>query len=413
MTGSRETRRGTPAAQDSFEARFERGNRLSAEGRFREASAEYRKATELDPANASAWYNLGIAFDELLEVAESETAYRTALQLAPELAEARVNLALCLLKQGRLSEAWPEYEWRWHASHPRGNSSRLASLSKPRWTGQDLAGKTLLLAPEQGLGDTIQFARFATPLAAKGARTVIAAHPSLVPLLRGARDVARVIALGEPFRSEEYDYWSLPLSLPAVLGTTPESIPAEVPYVHAESDKVVAWSARLSHLPGKLRVGLVWSGNARHPNDARRSVPPATFARILDVPDVDFVSVQEGASRTAVSALRERGRLFDAGEYLCDFAETAALMECLDLLITVDSSPAHLAGALARPTWILLPFNPDWRWMLGRTDSPWYPGVRLFRQPAPRDWTSVLRDVVEALASFRPMRPRRRAQARW
>ena len=379
---------------------FNEGNRLADLGRQRDAVEQYRQALALERNYPSAWYNLGIAHDELLEMHASEHAYRAALEIEPELAEAHVNLAFCLLKQGRFAEAWPEYEWRYHPNHPPANSARLPSLRKPRWTGQDIAGRTLLLTPEQGLGDTIQFCRYASTLRAMGARTLITARPELVDLLSGARAVDRVIALGEPFAANDYDYWTLPLSLPGVLRTTLESIPAQIPYLNVDPQKGEAWSARLSHLPARLRVGIAWSGSARHPNDARRSIPAALFAEALDCPDATFVSLQVPSFENDLGVLRAHSDVFDAASGLHDFSETAALMQSLDLIVTADSSPAHLAGALGRPTWILLPFNADWRWLLDRTDSPWYPTARLFRQAQPGDWAGVLREVRTALAQY-------------
>lgn len=376
------------------------GNRLSDAGRYREACAKYREAAALDPRGPSPWYNLGIAHDELLEPAAAEVAYRRAIALDPELAEAHVNLALCLLKQGHLVEAWPEYEWRWHPRHPAENTVRLPTLGRPRWNGEDIRGKTLLLAPEQGHGDTIQFCRFASVLRAKGVRTAMVVHPALAPLLRRAHDVARVIEIGERFGPHEYDCWTLPLTLPRLLRTTLDSIPADVPYIGTDAARVAAWSARLAGLPGRRRVGIAWSGRARHPNDARRSIPAATFAALLDCPDVAFVAVQKGAAEGDAAILAARGNFLDPDGDLHDFADTAALMQCLDLIISVDSSPVHLAGALARPVWVLLPHNPDWRWLLGRSDSPWYPTARLYRQPEPGDWVSVLVAVRERLAAL-------------
>jgi hypothetical protein len=366
------------------------GNAHADAGRHREACAAYREAAALDPGNPSPWYNLGIAHDELLEPTQAEAAYRRAIELDPLLAEARVNLAICLLKQGRLTEAWPEYEWRWHPRHPAGNAVRLPALARPRWNGEDIAGKTLLLAPEQGHGDTIQFCRFASALRAIDVRTVMVVHPALAPLLRRARDVARVIELGERFAPHDYDRWTLPLTLPRLLRTTLDTIPADVPYIASDPAKVAAWSARLAGVPGRLRVGIAWAGRARHPEDARRSIPAATFAALLDCPDIAFVAVQKGAAAGEAAILARHGNVLDPGDELRDFADTAALMQCLDLVVTVDSSPAHLAGALGLPVWVLLPHNPDWRWLLGRDDSPWYPTARLFRQSRPGDWGSVL-----------------------
>jgi hypothetical protein len=379
--------------------RLECGNGLADLGCLREACDRYREGLAIDPSSARLQFNLGNVLDDLLELDESERAYRAALRLAPGLAEAHVNLALCLLKQGRLAEAWPEYEWRWDPRHSSGDSSLVPRLARPRWTGQDLVGRTLLLAPEQGRGDTLQFCRYAMLLKARGARTVVVARPELVPVLRRARDVDRVIALGERFRPDDYDFWEFPLSLPRLLGTTTlASIPAGVPYLTPAPEKVAAWQQRLARVPAGRRIGFAWSGNPLFPDNARRSIPFETFATLLDTPGVVFVSLQKDAPAVVRAQLAALPNVVDAASDLHDFGETAALMACLDLVVTIDSSPAHLAGALARPVWLLLSANPDWRWLRERTDSPWYPTARLFRQDVAGDWTGVLRRVRDGIA---------------
>jgi hypothetical protein len=293
---------------------------------------------------------------------------------------------------GDLATGFALYEARFE--DPRlGTPAR--SLPWPRWSGvEPLAGQRILLHAEQGLGDTLQFARYAPLVAARGARVVLEVPAPLAGLLRPLDGVSAVIARGNPLPVVDCH---CPLgSLPLALGTTLATIPASIPYLHADAVDVAAWQAQ----PGdrRPRVGLVWAGNRRHRNDRRRSLPLAALAPLARGP-WQLVSLQKDL--TLDDAQRLAGwQAIDAGPRLGDFAATAAALTALDLVVTVDTAVAHLAGALGRPAWVLLPHAPDWRWLLGRADSPWYPTLRLFRQPRPGDWARVVRQVADALVAF-------------
>jgi hypothetical protein len=296
-------------------------------------------------------------------------------------------VALLQLLAGDFAAGWAGREAaRWRiptlaAGYPK--------LSKPLWRGQEaIEGKTILLCPDEGLGDTIQFARYVPMLAERGARVILGVQDELFPLLSNLVGATQCIPRSGG-TVPAYDLHCPITSLPWIFETRLDSIPPETSYLPPPAaDRVVAWEQRLGARP-RLRVGLVWSGNPRHNNDRNRSIPFRALARILDA-DASFVSLQKNVRADDLPALRERSDIVDLTTELSDFAETAALVSCLDLVITVDTSVAHLSGALGRPTWILLPFAPDYRWLLHREDSPWYPTVRLFRQDASRDYGVVV-----------------------
>ncbi|TMH23913.1 MAG: tetratricopeptide repeat protein [Betaproteobacteria bacterium] len=363
------------------------GLALAAADRETDALAAYRAALSLKPDHAVAWNNLGLALQARNDVRAAIDAYRHALALQPDFAHARWNLSLALLLDGQFAEGWREYDARLVLPELGRDRHRFPG---PRWDGTAPAGKMLLLYPEQGLGDALQFARYATLLAEAGARCVIRCSDALAPLLATIPGVAEVSRDGEalpPYQAH------LPLlSLPRVLGTTAETIPATVPYIAVSEVKRTAARATLAHAGAAPRIGLCWAGSAAHGNDRNRSLPLAALAPLFAVPGIAWFSLQQGKAAAQIAASPAADRLvpFPADAALVD---TAALIAELDLIITVDTSIAHLAGALARPTWVLLPFAPDWRWQLGRDDSPWYPTLRLFRQPRPRDWQSVVARV--------------------
>jgi hypothetical protein len=252
--------------------------------------------------------------------------------------------------------------------------------STPRWNGEVLPGQRLLIWAEQGLGDTLQFARYARLLARAGADVVLEVQPSLERLVRESLPDVEVIAYGQSI--PDHDAQVPLLSLPLILGTRLGSIPADVPYLSADPERVRAWAERLGPPGGMRRVGLVWAGNREHKNDRRRSLEPDLLRPLAELPSIEWLRVQPGATP------RPPLEMVDRTAELADFADTAALLMQLDLVITVDTSVAHLAGALGRPVWIMLPYEPDWRWLLERTESPWYPTARLFRQARPGDWSS-------------------------
>lgn len=353
-----------------------------------EAVAVLQTAIAVRPDFAAAHNNLGTALRQDNRVGEAEATFRQALALDPASAEAHFNLALALLVGGDLSAGWPEYEWRWRmkAVHTVG-----IPRARPRWSGGRLDGRTILLHAEQGLGDTIQFLRYVPRVAALGGRVVLEVQPELVPLLAGFPGVAQVVARGERC---DCDCHCPLLSLAGVFATTLETIPAPIPYIMPDPRRAEAWVARLAPWP-RPRVGLVWAGSPDNRNDRNRSLPFNHLDALLAVPGPTWLSLQKGREAPAGS------KMVDLAPDLTDFAETAAALAHVDLVVTVDTSVAHLAGAIGVPTWILLPHAPDWRWLLAREDTPWYPSARLFRQRTPGDWTGVIdRVVAEVAANF-------------
>lgn len=357
-------------------------------GRHDEAIARVDEVLRVQPRHRASLHNKSAALLELLRVAEARELAAAALELYPQDADLRWNLAVAHLLAGDLVPGWAAYEARWGA---KGFSrTRTAPLQdRPRWTGgQSLAGRSILLHAEQGLGDSIQFLRYVPMVAARAREVLLSVQPALAPLLGALAPNCRLL---RPEETPPTDFECPLLSLPHAFRTSLHDVPAEVPYLHADPARVQSWRERLPG-DGRPRVGIAWSGNALHSNDRNRSIALQDFAAIA-TPQVQFVALQPQVRENDRAALSDWPGLFDAGPRLGDFADTAALMMVLDLVITVDTSVAHLAGALARPAWILLPHCPDWRWMLGRQDTPWYPTARLYRQPAARAWAPVLAQV--------------------
>jgi tetratricopeptide (TPR) repeat protein len=388
------------------EAWSNRANALSDLNRPQDAQASYQRAIELAPAFADAWNNLGLTLIDLNQHAEALQSYERALALKPDSAETHWNEALCLLQMGKLTEGWHKYEWRWQRERIKASQRGFA---QPLWLGDfSIAGKTILLHAEQGLGDTLQFCRYASMVSALGAQVILEVPRELIRLLATLDGVAQLIEQGQPL--PPFDCHCPLLSLPLAFKTEVASIPGKTPYLTPDARASQAWGERLAHDPANranrgLKVGLVWAGGNRphiaelRKNDARRSVTLDTLRPILDVPHVQFYSLQKGPpSQQLAQAAEPRAHIVDYTEELSDFADTAALVANLDLVISVDTATAHLAGALGKPVWILNRFDTCWRWMLERNDSPWYPGARLFRQPALGDWTSVVEAVRAALA---------------
>jgi tetratricopeptide (TPR) repeat protein len=372
------------------------GNALLDLDRPGDALACYDQALALNPGHADALINRGNALQGLTRHGEALDSYARALALRPDYAEAHWNEGLSRLVLGDFERGWAKYEWRWKK---KTTVSPLRDFAQPLWLGREsLQGKTVLLHAEQGHGDTIQFCRYARHVAARGAAVLLEVQAGLKPLLAGLEGVGRVLAKGEAL--PDFDCHCPLLSLPLAFGTRLETIPADIPYLSADPARAALWQARLGPKT-RPRVGLAWSGNSAHVNDRNRSVPLAEFARRLGG-QAQWVSLQKQVREGDWEALQARRDIAHYGEALGDFADTAALLVNLDLVIAVDTAVAHLAGALGKPVWLLLPFNPDWRWLLGREDSPWYPSLRLFRQSAPGDWDGVLARVADALGRFAP-----------
>jgi len=315
--------------------------------------------------------------------------------------KASLNKAMLLLLLGNLREGLPLFEWRQRDPNQPGTKLPLAGAP---WLGESsIAGKTILLHCEQGYGDMIQFCRYAAIATESGARVILAVQPPLVDLMATTPGASFVLSENDPL--PHYDLHCPILSLPLAFGTTVETIPAGVPYLRAEPRAVAMWHDRIS-TPGQLRVGLVWAGGSRVGNadmvtiDQRRSLPLAALAPLARVPGCAFFSLQTGAASRQAAQPPAGMVLHDHTASLGTFADTAALIETLDLVIGVDTAVAHLAGAMGKPVWMLNRFDTDWRWMLERDDSPWYPTMRLFRQPSPGDWNSVVTAVTEALRTL-------------
>jgi tetratricopeptide (TPR) repeat protein len=376
---------------DYADAWLNHGNALRAAMRLPEALASYERAHALRPADATALTNCGVALLELGRRGEALERLEQALQLAPEHADARWNRALHRLLHGDFRGGWPEYEWRWKAqfSHLERN------FEQPLWLGrEDLRGKTILLHAEQGLGDTIQFCRYAVEVARSGATVLLEVQPEIEPLAARLEGVSRVLVKGGALPG--FDFHCPLLSLPLAFGTMPETVPRGIPYLRIPDAYEKRWADRLHHLRG-LRIGIAWQGNVDHYRDGHRSFPLGHFAAVAGCPGARLVSLQKG---TGAEQLGDPGIAFPVADFTADlasFLDSGAVMLNLDLVITADTAVAHLAGALGVPVWVALPLAPDWRWMLDRSDSPWYPTMRLFRQRIAGDWASVFAEICETL----------------
>ena len=385
-------RRAIQIKPDSPDAYTNLGSALKDLGNPEEAIALHREAIRLRPDYAGAYNNLGLALQDLGLLAEARNAWRKAIELKPDFAEPHANLSLFLLLKGELAEGWAEYEWRLRT---RTAAPFQARLPQPRWDGSDPRGRTILVHAEQGAGDTIQFIRYASLLAELGARVIVACPVELKPLVRTVAGVREVVSGTEALPA--FDVHVPLLSLPLAFKTTMETIPDRVPYLAADPSRVAEWRERLVQYGEGLRVGLAWGGNPANTEDRNRSILLAALAPLAEVKDVVYYSLQKGKAAGQAKNPPVGMTLADLTEELKDFGDTAALMANLDLIITVETVVAHLAGALARPVWTLLPFVPAWRWLLDREDSPWYPTMRLFRQKRRGDWTTVVERVAGEL----------------
>jgi hypothetical protein len=376
------------------------GALLANQKRFEEAEAAYRRALELIPDSPAAWSNLGVLQACRKQEKEAELSYRTAIELDPDYRLAYFNLSYQLLRQGRFEEGWRCLEKRdWYA--------RLEKiLPCPRWRGEPLKGRSLMIGFEAGHGDMIQFCRYATVLKAQGAaRITLICHPALKTLFTTMAGVDTVLAFDETIPPTEWDFWTPPFSMPLYCQTRLDSIPADIPYLHSDRKLSEKWSSVLSSqcVPSDVRVGLVWKGNPRFENDDERSLPNLKILESLGmVAGMRFFSLQKGAGEDEAASPPVSLPLVNLGPQISDFADSAAIVANLDLIICVDTAIAHLAGALGKDCWVLLPdYKTDWRWLTGRIDSPWYPGVmRLFRQPRMGDWATVIAEVSLTLQRF-------------
>jgi tetratricopeptide (TPR) repeat protein len=382
-------RRALAMQPDFLDAEINLGSALFYQGRVEEAVAANRCALARDPRHIHALRNLAASLRALGSFEEALAAYRQAVGIAPNFAEAHRDEALLLLLLGRFEEGWRKYEWRWRASSVGANPIR-----GPRWNGEPLGGRTIVLQAEQGIGDTLQFIRY-VPLVAQSGGAVILNLPSSLAQLGGNAITAATRTV--PFNATlpPFDCHAPLLSLPRIFGTTLGTIPARTPYLAAPPDCVARWKREFSGFDG-MHIGVAWAGNPTHENDHNRSIAFSHLLRLFTNRRVRWYSLQVGERAGDVRAAAEFG-IIDLSTRLTDFAETAGAMNALDLVITVDTAVAHLGGALGKPVWLLLPHVPDWRWLLARDDSPWYPSVRLFRQARRDAWAEVIANVERAV----------------
>ena len=365
------------------------GMALSTQDKLVEALSVFRQAAGV-VANPMTLGNLAMALHDCGHLEETLEEIERALKMAPGNADLYMHKSLTLLEMGRFDEGWSFYEHRFETGQAK--EQHVLSMPVPSWRGEDLKGGTLLLRAEQGLGDTIQFLRY-VPMAAKRAGKVVLEIPA--PLRRLVENYPGVDQLFDPGGTVVYQAQCPLLSLPRAFGTNLENIPAKVPYLKPPKAARTAWKQRLGPKKGR-RIAFTWAGNPIHPKDFRRSLDFGLLAPWWEIPGISWYSVQLG-ERVADLKQAPAGRITDLSPHLTDMAETAAAFELMDLIIAPDTSVAHLAGALGRPVWVLIPSSPDWRWMRGRDDSPWYPSMRLFRQESHGDWPGVIERVVRAL----------------
>lgn len=365
------------------------GSTLHRIDRFDEALVNFNRALSLAPERTEVLLNRAATLDELHRFQEGERDIAAVLRNNPSHADAHWNDGLHHLLLGDFAGGWPKAEWRWKSASLMMRNPHAAA---PQWRGEPIEGKTVLLYSDQGMGDAIFFARYAPLVAARGARVILQVEPLLIDLLRNVDGVAMCVEKGTS--APPFDLQCSLMSLPLAFGTTADSIPAEVPYLDPVIDRE-RWRERLAGLRTP-RVGLVWSGNPNHANDHRRSIDFVKLEPLFSLP-MTFVSLQKDIRPADRLAMEKHPQVLDLGSEVENFTDTAAVLSCLDVLISVDTSVVHLAGALGRPVWALLPYTPDWRWLLDRQDSPWYPSARLFRQDATRDWSAVIDDVRAAL----------------
>lgn len=383
---------------DFAQARNNLGDRLRIIGKFDEAITQLKLAADALPDSVQVHSNLGNVYQDLGRIDDAIAEYQIAIQIAPENPTAHHNLSLALLLAGRMEEGWPQYEWR---RKVRQLAPAQFNLPQPIWDGSDLGGRRILLHAEQGLGDSIHFSRYIPLVAQRGGKVTLACQPELTRLLSPLPGIVELITHGQPL--PEFDeHCPLP-SLPGRFKTTLATIPALVPYLRADTELSGRFKSALeTAVPEKRwKIGIAWSGRSSHHNDHNRSVRLEAFTTILErFPNAAFISLQQGAGAAEIATLPERIRPIDFSADISDFADTAALIDNLDLIITVDTAVAHLAGAMGKTVWVLIPMNPDWRWMLERTDSPWYPTMRLFRQQTFQSWEKPIQRMADALAQF-------------
>jgi tetratricopeptide (TPR) repeat protein len=365
---------------------------LVDKGEFSEAADCFRRCAELNSNGSAPLHNLAIVLGYAGRFDESLECFNRLICRWPDAAESHYSRSMLRLRLGDFENGWKEHEWRWRRPH-----NPMPKLSKPLWDGSDLAGRTLLLLAEQGLGDTIQFVRYASLIKDRYECTiVVACQPELVSLLSTCPGISQVVPLRGD-RLPACDVVAPLMSLPWLTGTTIGTIPATIPYLSPDRERIKAWGSRVN-ADGKRKVGIVWQGRPTHARDRHRSMPLSAFAPLASLKHVRLFSIQKGSAVRSLFDRQNQVPAIDLGGFIQDMADTAAALSHLDLLITIDSAVAHLAGALGIPVWLALPFASEWRWLVGRNDSPWYPSMRLFRQSVAGDWDEVVAKIVVHLA---------------
>jgi tetratricopeptide (TPR) repeat protein len=381
-------RRALGIKPDLLNAQSNLGTVLTRTGDISGAVECFRRVLTHDPKHVAALCSMGFLHDNLGDEEGAVGYFALALEVEPQSALARFNLSSHLLAHGDFKRGWQEYERRWQV---RQFYSNRKQMEQPQWRGEDIAGSRILLYSEQGFGDTLQFVRYVPMVAALGAEVILEVQPGVYNLLRNFNGATQVVAGGSAIEAVEFAWHCPLLSLPIAFGTELDTIPAPGPYLKAKDEDVEAWSSRL--VPGGLKVGVVWSGNPEHTRDRLRSIDLAEWKGVLAMEGVTFYSLQKGAGLAQLQAMDEELRPVNLDADLRDFTDTAAAIANLDLVICVDTAVAHLAGAMGKPVWILIPPAADWRWLRGREDSPWYPTARLFRRAEGGGWAEVLERV--------------------
>ena len=374
---------------DYLVARYNLGVVYLEQEQWEEAIIELKQVIATDPNHAEAYNNLGIISQYKHRLNQAIEYYQKAIEIRYQFPDAHLNLGMAFLQMGEYTQGFAESEWRWQT-----NNFTPFICPQPLWDGRDLNGKTILIHTEQGSGDAIQFIRYIPLVAERKCRIILVCIPDLMPLFATIPHIHKMIPPGD-IATSEFDVYAPLMSLPHILGTTLDTIPAQIPYLEIREQNVV-FPILHSSQTNKLKVGIVWCGSPTHKNDRNRSCQLDDFAPILKIKNIDLFSLQKVTKPTDIAKLQEFN-VCDLSYYLRDYGDTARAIAQLDLVITVDTSVAHLAGALGKPVWTLLCYSPDWRWMLERNDTPWYPTMRLFRQSQPRDWVGVFNQVAEAL----------------
>lgn len=371
---------------DYLPARYNLGVTLGDIEQFEEAVTELKQVVQAEASHAEAYNSLGYVFSQRQNPEQAIKHYKQAIQIQPEFAKAHHNLGMTLLQLGELEEGWAESEWRWGTAQ-----FTPFECPQPKWDGQPIPNKTLLIHTEQGAGDAIQFIRYVPMIAERCNKIILVCTPELLPLFEGCPGIDSLRTAGE-IKIKDFDAYVPLMSLPHLLKTTLDTIPAHIPYLTGNSNLLP-----LPKSPGNARVGIVWAGSPTHGNDRNRSSQIQDWLSVLTVEGIDFYSLQKGERVKDMAALPANVPLHDLDTQIKTYADTAAIIEQLDLVISVDTSVAHLAGALGKPCWVLLCYTPDWRWLRNRDDSPWYPTMRLFRQTSRGNWSGIFDQVSQAL----------------